>query len=951
MAQRTLYFIAIFLACFSARLAYAQQITDPREVSALLAVRSHLTDPWKNLGNWDKKKDPCTSNWKGVICYPNSSDGYMHIQELRLMHTNLSGILAPELGRLVHMKRLNFMWNNISGSIPKEIGNIPALELLLLSGNQLSGPLPDELGHLPNLNIFQLDRNQFSGSIPKSFVNLLKVQHFHMNNNSLSGQLPPELSALPLLQHFLLDNNKLAGHLPPEYSQMPNLTIFQLNNNSFEGSVIPDSYGNMSKLIKLSLRNCNLRGKVPDLSGIRSLLYLDLSKNQLTGNIPVNRLSNNITTINLSKNQLNGSIPSNFSGLPRLQKLRLNNNLLSGSVPSTIWKDKTFTSDSKLEINFQDNLLSDISGVLEVPPNVTLKLHGNPVCENANQRNIGLLCGSDYEDEDTATIVNKQELNCPSSCPTYYEHIPGLQANCICANPFGVGLRLRSPSMSDFPLYRDQFSEYITGNIKLYPYQLFIDSLAWEEGPRLRMFLKFFPKNDSNEFNKSEIQRIADVFTTFTLPGNDKFGPYELLNFTANGPYFIYFNVQFPSLKGKGMSKGALAGIVLGSIFCASMVFLGVVLLFLKKNQQLPPNAVKDKSPGKVTIIMDGVKAFSFKELQAATSRFSIAIQVGEGGYGKVFKGTLADGTVVAIKRAQQGSLQGDKEFYTEIEILSRLHHRNLVSLVGYCDEDDEQMLVYEFMPNGSLHDLLSARDRSPLSFATRLHIALGSARGILYLHTEADPPIIHRDIKSNNILLDSKWTAKVSDFGISRLAPVSDVKGATEAHISTNVKGTPGYLDPEYFLTHKLTEKSDVYSLGVVFLELLTGMQPISHGRNLVREVNMACQSGTMFSIIDESMGPYPLECIKKFMQLAIRCSQDETKGRPSMLEVVRELENISSVLPECDNTALELHLNTVTSECSASAPSSSVYSTYISNNLPGSNLDSDVLPTIKPR
>ncbi|CAA2990199.1 probable LRR receptor-like serine threonine-kinase At1g06840 [Olea europaea subsp. europaea] len=222
---------------------------------------------------------------------------------------------------------------------------------------------------------------------------------------------------------------------------------------------------------------------------------------------------------------------------------------------------------------------------------------------------------------------------------------------------------------------------------------------------------------------------------------------------------------------------------------------------------------------------------------------------------------------------------------------------------------------------------MLTARDRSPLSFATRLHIALGSARGIFYLHTEADPPIIHRDIKANNILLDSKWTAKVSDFGISRLAPVSDVKGVIEAHISTNVKGTPTErLIPR--LSNKLTEKSDVYSLGVVFLELLTGMQPISHRRNLVREVNMACQSETIFSIIDKSMGPYPSDYIKKFMQLAIRCSQDETKDRPSMSEVVRELENISSVLPESDNTTLELNLNTITSKSSASTPSSSVYS-----------------------
>ncbi|XVE80693.1 hypothetical protein DITRI_Ditri15bG0001300 [Diplodiscus trichospermus] len=147
-------------------------------------------------------------------------------------------------------------------------------------------------------------------------------------------------------------------------------------------------------------------------------------------------------------------------------------------------------------------------------------------------------------------------------------------------------------------------------------------------------------------------------------------------------------------------------------------------------------------------------------------------------------------------------------------------------------------MLAYEFMSNGTLRDHLSAKSKQVLSFTMRLRIALSSAKGILYLHTEADPPIFHRDIKASNILLDSKFTPKVADFGLSRLAPIPDVEGDVPTHVSTAVKGTPGYLDPEYFLTHKLTEKSDVYSLGVVFLELLTGMQPISHGKNIVREV-----------------------------------------------------------------------------------------------------------------
>ncbi|XP_039066794.1 probable LRR receptor-like serine/threonine-protein kinase At5g37450 [Hibiscus syriacus] len=191
---------------------------------------------------------------------------------------------------------------------------------------------------------------------------------------------------------------------------------------------------------------------------------------------------------------------------------------------------------------------------------------------------------------------------------------------------------------------------------------------------------------------------------------------------------------------------------------------------------------------------------------------------------------------------------------------------------INYVSALDQiaEMLVYEFMPNGSLHDLQSDRYRHTLSFPMRLRIALGSAKGTLYLHNEANSPIIHRDIRASNILLDFKFTPKVSDFGISRLAPLPEAEGAS-ALVSTLVKGTPGYLDPEYFLTHKLTNKSDVYSLGIVFLELLTGMLPISHGRNIVR--------------------------VYCFIKMIIKCCLDDPKQRPTMLEVVRELNSYVAV------------------------------------------------------
>ncbi|GMN40601.1 hypothetical protein TIFTF001_009824 [Ficus carica] len=958
--------ILVWFLCRSTLLVTAQT-THPLEVLALNAVRHQLNDPFENL-NWTKN-DPCTSKWIGVICILDRKDGYLHVQELRLLNKNLSGKLSPELGHFTRMTILNFMWNNISGSIPNEIGNMTALKLLLLSGNKISGPLPDELGNLPSITKFQLDINYISGPIPKSFANLPNIQHFHMNNNSISGQIPPELSKLPKLVHFLLDNNNLSGYLPSELSQMPTMKIFQVNNNNFSGTEIPDSYRNMTNstsIIFYSYYNpCPFNST--ELSGTAACKAVfqisveypvfvtcnkDLSSNRLTGSIPTNKLPENMTTIDLSKNKLNGSIPSNFSGLPNLQRLSLENNSLNGTIPSTFWQNILFKGDTVLLLNFQNNLLSNLSGSLYPPPNVTIKLQGNPICDRSTELDIVQFCipdGGGGLVESPANSTGSPSGCIPHSCPQFYELVPGSPVPCFCAAPLGVGMRLRSPCLSEFRPFTGLFIFYLTSNLSVNLYQLVIDSFEWEER-RIRLFLKIFPQydNDSNTFNGSELQRIVNHFATFSFPSSDIFGPYDLLNFTLLWPYGDVVIMR----SGSGMSKGLLIGIVLGAISCGVSIFLAVAFFLSKTHQKFQEKVAKKKLSGKTSCKVEGVKGFSFGELETATSNFDVSSQIGQGGYGKVYKGILADGTVVAVKRAQQGSLQGEKEFFTEIELLSRVHHRNLVSLIGYCDEEGEQMLVYEFMANGSLHSLLSARFRISLGFAKRMSIALDSAKGILYLHTEADPPIIHRDIKANNILLDSKFTAKVSDFGISKLAPVSDTKGMEVSHVSTVVKGTPGYVDPEYFLTHKLTEKSDVYSLGIMFLELLTGMPPISHGRNIVREVQAACQAGTTFSIIDRDMGSYNTECVKKFMQLALKCCEDETKARPTMLEVVRELENLCSMPLQSD--ANQSESNASSSGTSGPAPASLYYerNTYVStDNYVGSDLVSGAFPDIKPR
>ncbi|XP_078180886.1 putative LRR receptor-like serine/threonine-protein kinase At1g06840 isoform X2 [Carex rostrata] len=940
----------IFLAMFTLIFAFSSNVfvygapsTDPIEVKALNTIRSALYDPMNKLSNWNKG-DPCTSNWTGIFCESVTNDNYLHITEIQLFKMNLSGTLSPQLSSLSHMKILSFMWNNISGTIPKEIGSIPSLKLLLLNGNKLSGSLPDEIGNLQNLNRLQIDENQISGPIPTSFANLTSVKHLHMNNNSLSSQIPAELSKLPILLHLLVDNNNLSGHLPQEFSDMQNIHILQFDNNNFSGTSIPASYANISTLLKLSVRNCSLQGSIPDVTQIPKLEFIDLSWNQLTGPLPTNKFSTNITTIDVSHNKLNGTIPE-FSGLPNLQLLALEDNLFEGSVPSNIWENMTHSANKSVILDFQNNLLTNIPADFDPPTNVSVLLSGNPLCSNTTLSTPTGSCQYETITQVSGSVQNSS-ANC-QQCPSDldYEYNPSSTLSCFCAVPLGVGMRLKTPGISDFRPYLTTFEKDLTGLLDLYVYQLYIERYIWEKGPRLNMQLKLFPGNTSL-FNTSEINRVRRMLAGWEITLLDIFGPYELLNFTL-GSY-----AELSSGSRSGLSTGAIVGISIGAAAVATAVSVLATIFILRRRWRYTYLS-KRSSLSRFSMKIDGVKCFTFKEMSKATNNFSESNVVGQGGYGKVYKGVMDDGIIVAIKRAHEESLQGSKEFCTEIELLSRLHHRNLVSLVGFCDELDEQMLVYEFMPNGTLRDHLSVKGNEPLSFLRRLHIALGSSKGILYLHTEADPPIFHRDIKASNILLDSKFVPKVADFGLSRLAPVPDIEGTLPGHVSTVVKGTPGYLDPEYFLTHKLTDKSDVYSLGVVFLELLTGMRPIAHGKNIVREVSLKCQSGNTLEVVDNRMDPYSIECIQEFISLALRCCKDEPDSRPSMSEVVRELEAIWRMMPDAHSLTTDdsSDLNPKKMLHSNSSASSVMGNTFLSSNEASSENTESGLHNITPR
>ncbi|KAF6162915.1 hypothetical protein GIB67_021064 [Kingdonia uniflora] len=299
---------------------------------------------------------------------------------------------------------------------------------------------------------------------------------------------------------------------------------------------------------------------------------------------------------------------------------------------------------------------------------------------------------------------------------------------------------------------------------------------------------------------------------------------------------------------------------------------------------------------------------FTFRELAAATKNFKAESLVGEGGFGRVYKGHISPtNRVVAVKQLDRNGLQGNREFLVEVLMLSLLHNENLVNLIGYCADGDQRILVYEYMPFGSLEDHLLdftnlfysdlSPNKKPLDWSTRMKIAGGAAKGLEYLHDTANPPVIYRDFKASNILLDEKFNPKLSDFGLAKLGPTGD-----KSYVSTRVMGTYGYCAPEYALTGQLTTRSDVYSFGVVFLEIITGRRVIDNARrpseqNLVTWAQPLFRDRRKFTLMaDPSLeGNYPIKGLYQALAIAAMCLQEEAGTRPLISDVVTALEYLA--------------------------------------------------------
>ncbi|KAG6494702.1 hypothetical protein ZIOFF_042463 [Zingiber officinale] len=352
--------------------------------------------------------------------------------------------------------------------------------------------------------------------------------------------------------------------------------------------------------------------------------------------------------------------------------------------------------------------------------------------------------------------------------------------------------------------------------------------------------------------------------------------------------------------KNKTLWPAAAAAAAVGLVGIASLLYVGL-LHRLKKTppaKKSPPGSTKNAAAIKSSLSSNKNRVgrrFSVAEIKIATRNFDEELVIGAGGFGKVYRGEINEGVTVAIKRANRQSEQGVREFETEIEMLSKLRHRHLASMIGFCDEQGEMVLVYEYMANGTLRSHLLGGDRPALTWRQRVEACIGAARGLHYLHTGAERAIIHRDVKSTNILLDENFMAKVADFGLSKDGPAVD-----RTHVSTAVKGSFGYLDPEYFRRQQLTEKSDVYSFGVVLLEVVCARPVIdpSLPREQISLAEWALQQPSAEQIVDQRLKEeegFSPESVARFVEIAEKCLADEGKRRPTMGEVLWLLENVS--------------------------------------------------------
>lgn len=820
---------------------------------------------------------------------PSSFGSLKKLQTLKLYNAELSGSIPAEIGDCVALENLYLYGNKLSGSIPRELGKLQNLQNLYLWHNNLVGSMPPELGNCSALSVIDFSNNTLTGSIPTSFGNLKNLASLELSDNMISGSIPAALVNCSFLSQIIVDNNQLSGEIPPEFGELKNLTYLYAWQNRLEGQ-IPATLGNCHNLQILDLSDNNLTGSIPaSIFQLKNLSELLVLSNDLTGSLSPeigscaalvrlrlcnNRLSDaipreigklkNLQFLDLSNNQFLGPIPSEIGDCIELQSLNLQTNRLTGTLPGTIG---LLTSLQIVDIS-----MNKLTGPIPIPA---------AACENR----AGSL---------NKLTMNGNELS--GAIPKGLGLCKKLQLLDLSNNKLTGSIPPELGSIQGLDIELNLSWNYLSG------------SIPWEISGLTKLAAMDLSHNklSGNLTVLGQLENLVSLnvsFNNFTgsLPDTTFFRelPPSVLDGNAglcNSGAGCFMQGSINTTDQPGHSGDSGIKLIISLLFSITAVLMLLGIYLIVRARKIPHEVDEDPEigwPWQMTLF----QKLSFSVEDVLENLVSSNI-IGKGCSGIVYRVQIPNGDSIAVKRLWPSKKSGQQRdsFAAEVRTLGSIRHRNIVRLLGYCSNRTTKLLMYDYMPNGSLGGLLHEK-RGMLEWEIRYNIVLGAAQGLAYLHHDCLPCIVHRDIKANNILLGTRYEPYIADFGLAKLLESSDFTKS-----STHVAGSYGYIAPEYGYTMKITEKSDVYSYGVMLLEVLTGKQPIDpsfrDGMHIVDWVKETLQHNKdAVEALDPRLQGRPDSQIQEMLQAlgtALLCVNSNPEERPTMKDVAALLKEI---------------------------------------------------------
>ncbi|KAM3262367.1 hypothetical protein ACQJBY_052839 [Aegilops geniculata] len=889
----------------------------------------------------------------GVI--PESLANSSSLQVLRLMSNSLTGELPKALLNTLSLgaicleknsfvgsipsvtvissplKHLYLGENHLSGRIPSSLGNLSSLLRLRLADNHLVGSIPESLGYIPTLEILTLSTNNLSGPVPPSIFNMSSLKSLGAFDNSLVGILPFDVGyTLHNIEDLILSGNNFDGPIPASLLKAYHLRWLDLNNNRFIGFI--PFFGSLPNLVHLDLAANELEaddwGFVSSLSNCSRLNMLALDGNNLNGKLPssIGNLSNSLDSLWLNSNQISGPIPPEIGNLKRLSKLYMEYNFFTGNIPPTIGK-----LNKLVKLSFAHNRLSG-----QIPDTV-----GNLVqlsMLELDHNNFSGRIPASIARCTQLTILNLAHNSLDGRIPSKILTISTLSIELDLSNnylsggmPDEVGslLHLKKINMSN---------NRLTGNISSTLGQCVdLEYLEMQNN----LFAGTIPQTFANlvsikhidisgnnlsgnvpEFLKS-LKSLQDLNLSFNhfdgaVPAGGVFDIAGAVSIEGNDRLCTIIPTRgMPLCMALADSKRkqkllVLVLVILLPIVAATAILLSciVTIYWRKRMQETPHLQHHNEHIKKIQNI--SFEQISYEDLLRATDRFSSANLIGSGSFGRVYKGSLQfQADQVAIKIFDLDINGADRSFIAECEALRNVRHRNLVKIITSCSSVDHtgadfKALVFPYMPNGNLEMWLHLKDpedgeKNILSFSQRTNIALDVAVALDYLHNQCAPPVIHCDLKPSNILLGLDMAAYVIDFGLARfLFSTANAHQDSSASLS-RLKGSIGYIPPEYGMSEEISTKGDVYSFGVLLLELITGCSPtdekFNDGISLHEFVDRAFTKN-IHEVVDSTMlqdssnaTDMMKNCVIPLLRIGLSCSMTSPKERPGMGQVSTEI------------------------------------------------------------